>query len=96
VFSSLFALLGPGLGAVLTTIPAGLMAGYLTGKIAQTRELMHGGATAGLVAASIVVQPVLTLPARVMVAALAVATITAGSWVRGQARMARPEGEERS
>ena len=91
VFSILFSLMGPMLGAILTTVPGGLMAGYLTAKIAQSREALHGGATAGLVAASIVVQPVLTLPARILVAAIAAAAITAGAWVRGQARMNRPE-----
>jgi hypothetical protein len=103
VFSILFRLLGPNLGAILPTVAGGLMAGYLTARIAQTRELLHGGATAGLTAASLIVQPVLTLQERVLVAAIAAAAITAGAWVRGQARVARVngpdhrvDGEERS
>jgi hypothetical protein len=100
VFSLLFAVLGPGLGAVLTTLAAGLMAGYLTAKIALARELIHGGATAGLVAASLVVQPVLNLPVRLLVAAMAVAAITAGAWIRAHARLNRSdnlvEGDRRS
>jgi hypothetical protein len=99
VFSILFALLGPPLGAILTTLAAGVMAGYLTAKIAQAREMMHGGATAGLVAASMIFQPVLPLPARVFVAAMAAATITAGAWVRTHARVNGPaidaEGDKR-
>ncbi len=91
VFSVLFAVLGPSLGAVLTTIAAGVMAGYLTAKIARGREMLHGGATAVLVAASLVPQSVLTLPARLLVAAMAVAAITGGAWVRAQGRMHGPE-----
>jgi len=96
VFSVLFAVLGPSLGAVLTTIAAGVMAGYLTAKIARGREMLHGGATAILVAASLVPQSVLTLPARLLVAAMAVAAITGGAWVRAQGRMhgAEPVGDE--
>src|SRR5689334_21366024 len=90
VFSVLFTLLGPSLGAVLTTLGAGLMGGYLTAKLAGWQEMAHAGATAGLVAASILAQPALNLPARAFVAALAVAAITAGGWVRGQARMHLP------
>ena len=86
IFSVIFAVLGPGLGAVLTTLAAGLIAGYLTAKIAREKELTHGGATAGLVAASIVVQAVLSLPARLLVAGIAVAAITGGAWVRAQGR----------
>jgi hypothetical protein len=100
VFTILFRLLGPTLGAILPTVAGGLMAGYLTAKIAQRRELLHGGATAGLTAASVIAQPVLTLSARVLVAAIAAAAITAGAWVRGQARASGPDrqvdGEERS
>ena len=100
VFSILFRLLAPTLGAILPTVAGGLMAGYLTAKISQRRELLHGGATAGLTAASVIAQPVLTLPARVLVAAIAAAAITAGAWVRGQARVSGPDhqvdGEERS
>jgi hypothetical protein len=99
VFSVLFAVLGPNLGAILTTGAAGLMAGYLTAKIALTRELLHGGATAGLVSASLIAQPVLPLPARLLVAAMAAAAITAGAWVRANARVDRPgnvtEGDNR-
>ena len=99
VFSVLFALLGPTLGAILTTVAAGLMAGYLTAKIAGAREVAHGGATAGLVAASMIVQPALPLAARILVAVIAIAAITAGAWVRGHARMDEPgtiaEGDRR-
>lgn len=91
IFSGLFAVIGPGMGAVLTTIAAGVMAGYVTAKIAQGREMLHGGATAALVAVSIVPQSVLTLPARLLVAAMAVAAITAGAWVRTQSRRHRDE-----
>ena len=91
VFSVIFAALGPGLGAVLTTLAAGLIAGYLTAKIARGKELAHGGATAGLVAASLVVQAVLSLPARLFVAGIAVAAITGGAWVRAQSRTLRAE-----
>jgi hypothetical protein len=91
VFSGLFALLGPTLGAILTTVAAGLMSGYLTAKLAQRRGLAHGGATAGLVAATLVVQPVLPVPARLLIAAMAVATITAGAWIRANAQ---PDGTE--
>jgi hypothetical protein len=99
VFSVLFTLLGPGLGAILTAIAAGLMAGYISGKIAQSRELTHGGVTAGLTAAALLGAPqvTMTIGARVMVAVIAAAAITAGSWVRGQARAAgqdvRQQGE---
>ena len=85
VFSILFAVLGPNLGAILTTLGAGLMAGYLAAKIAGSREVIHGVATAALVALSLVIQPVLTLPARILVAIMAAATIAAGSWVRANA-----------
>lgn len=91
IFSGLFALLGPSLGAVLTTIAAGVMAGYVTAKIARSREMLHGSATAGLVAVSLIPQSVLTLPARLLVAAMAVAAITAGAWVRGQSRRHRDD-----
>ena len=87
IFSVLFAVLGPGLGAVLTTLAGGVMAGYLTAKIAQSRELLHGGAAAVLVAASVVSQSALTLPARILVAVIAAAAITAGAWVRSQGRL---------
>ena len=83
--------IGPSLGAILTTAAAGLMAGYLTAKISSGRELTHAGATAGLVAASLVFQPVLTLPARVLVAVLAVLAISAGAWVRVHARVDSPD-----
>jgi uncharacterized membrane protein SpoIIM required for sporulation len=76
---------------VLTTIAAGVMAGYVTAKIARAREMLHGGATAGLVAVSLIPQAVLTLPARLLVAAMAVAAITAGAWVRAQSRRHRDE-----
>jgi hypothetical protein len=91
IFSGLFAVIGPSLGAVLTTIAAGVMAGYVTAKIARAREMLHGGATAGLVAVSLIPQAVLTLPARLLVAAMAVAAITAGAWVRAQSRRHRDE-----
>ena len=91
IFSGLFAVIGPSLGAVLTTIAAGVMAGYVTAKIALGREMLHGAATAGLVAVSLIPQSVLTLPARLLVAAMAVAAITAGAWVRAQSRMHRNE-----
>ena len=91
VFSILFTVIGPSLGAVLTTAAAGLMAGYLTAKIAAGREMTHAGATAGLVAASLVVQPVLTLPVRIFVAGLAVLAISAGGWVRVHARIDAPD-----
>src|SRR5690242_16821838 len=89
VFSVVLALLGPGLGAVLTTTAAGLIAGYLTAKIAMRRELVHGGATAGLVAASLVIQSAFPLGVRMLVAVLGAIAISAGAWIRGQARMAR-------
>jgi hypothetical protein len=91
IFSGLFAVIGPSLGAVLTTIAAGVMAGYLTAKIARNREMVHGGATAGLVAVSLVPQSVLTLPARLLVAAIAVAAISGGAWVRAQSRILRDD-----
>jgi hypothetical protein len=90
VFSVLFTVIGPSLGAILTTAAAGLMAGYLTAKLAVRREMTHAGATAGLVAASLVVQPVLTLPVRIFVAGLAVLAISAGGWVRVHARIDAP------
>ena len=73
---------------------AGLMAGYLTAKLAVRREMTHAGATAGLVAASLVVQPVLTLPVRIFVAGLAVLAISAGGWVRGHARIDAPDNAD--
>jgi len=91
VFSILFTVIGPSLGAILTTAAAGLMAGYLTAKIAAGREMTHAGATAGLVAASLVVQPVLALPVRMFVAALALLAISAGAWVRVHARVDPPD-----
>src|SRR6478752_4298234 len=87
VFSIVFTLLGPSLGAVLTTAAAGLISGYLAAKLAPSHVLMHGGATAGLVAASLVAQPVLALPVRVLVAGLSALAITAGAWVRARARV---------
>jgi hypothetical protein len=108
VFSIVFAVLGPGLGAILTTAAAGLMAGYLTAKIAGARELTHGGAAAGLVAASLLAQPAFAFGIRIVVAALAVIAISAGAWIRANATMHGPEqisaeghpqgtgGEERS
>jgi hypothetical protein len=94
IFSLLFTVIGPTMGAILTTVASGLIAGYVAAKIAAWRELAHGGATAGLVAASLVFQPVLTLPARMLVATLAVAAITAGAWIRGQARVSAPDMSE--
>ena len=91
IFSIVFTLLGPGLGAVLTTGAAGLIAGYLTVKLAPSRAMLHGGATAGLVAASLIAQPVFTLPVRLVVSALSVVAITAGAWIRAQAQGARAE-----
>ena len=88
IFAILFILLGPRLGAVLTSVAAGLMSGYFTAKIALTREVLHGGATAVLVAVYVLPLPVLPFPMRVVTAALAAAAITAGAWVRGQARAA--------
>jgi hypothetical protein len=96
IFSVLFGVLGPGLGAVLTTMGAGVMAGYVTAKIAPGREMLHGGATAGVVAASLVAQSALTLPARMLVAAMAIAAITAGAWVRAHARPERSAGRDQS
>ena len=40
VFSILFTVIGPSLGAILTTAAAGLMAGYLTA--AAVREMFSG------------------------------------------------------
>ena len=94
VFSTLFTVIGPSLGAILTTAAAGLMAGYLTAKLAASRELTHAGATAGLVAASLVFQPVLTLPVRMFVAGLAVLAISAGGWVRVHARVDAPDNTD--
>ena len=94
VFSVLFTVIGPSLGAILTTAAAGLMAGYLTAKIASGREMAHAGATAGLVAASLVAQPVLPLPVRIFVAALAAAAISAGAWVRVHARVDPPDNAD--
>src|SRR3954447_17986624 len=91
VFSIVFGVLGPGLGAILTTAAAGLMAGYLTAKIAGARELTHGGAAAGLVAASLLAQPAFAFGVRIVVAALAVVAITAGAWIRANATMHAPE-----
>jgi len=91
IFSVVFRLLGPGLGAVLTTGAAGVIAGYLTVKLAPSRPMLHGGATAGLVAASLIAQPVFAIPVRLIVAALSVLAITAGAWIRAQARGDRSE-----
>ena len=91
IFSGLFAVIGPSLGAVLTTVAAGVMAGYMTAKIARDREMLHGGATAGLVALSVIPQSMLTLPARLLVAGMAAAAITAGAWIRAQSRRHRDE-----
>jgi hypothetical protein len=82
VFAVLFRLLGPGLGAILTALPAGVMAGYLTAKIASHHQMIHTGAAAGAIAGWLVFHPTLTLPARLMVAAIAVGAVTAGGWVR--------------
>lgn len=90
IFSVLFSLLGSLLGAVIATIPAGLMAGYLSGKLAGSREVLHAGVAAGLVGAALLAAPQLpfTLTLRVIVTVLAVGTLTAGAWVREQARLA--------
>jgi hypothetical protein len=96
IFSVLFAVLGPGLGAVLTTIAGGVMSGYLTAKIARGREMLHGIATAGLVAASLTAQSVLTLPARLLVAAIAVAAISAGAWVRAHSHVDQAVGPDQT
>ena len=87
VFAVLFRLLGPGLGAILTALPAGVMGGYLTAKIAGHHEMVHTGVVAGAIAAWLVFHPTLTLPARLAVAAVAVAAVTAGGWVRVHARI---------
>ena len=91
IFSIIFTLLGPSLGAVLTTGAAGLIAGYLTVKLAPARGMLHGGATAGLVAASLIAQPIFTLSVRLIIAALSVLAITAGAWIRSRARGDRSE-----
>jgi len=91
VFSFLFAVIGPGLGAILTTAAAGAMAGYLAAKLAPSRELAHGGATAALVAASLLAQPAFPIGVRILVAALAIVAISAGAWIRANARIDRPE-----
>lgn len=90
VFSAIFAVLGPSLGAVLASAGAGVMGGYLTAKLASAHELAHGGTTAGLVAASILAQAAFPLGVRVVVAALAVVAITAGAWIRANAKIDRP------
>jgi hypothetical protein len=94
VFSILFRLLGPGLGAVLTTAAAGVMAGYLTAKIAPGHELTHGGVAAGLVAASLIAQPTFPLGVRAIVAVLSAIAISAGAWIRANARIDRPDNSE--
>ena len=91
VFSIIFTILGPGLGAVLTTAAAGVFAGYLVAKVASAHELAHGGATAGLVAASVVAQTAFPLGVRIVVATLAVVAISAGAWIRAHAKIDRPE-----
>ena len=94
VFSVLFTVIGPTLGAILTTGAAGVMAGYLTAKLSTSREMTHAGATGGLVAASLVFQPVLTLPVRIFVAVLAALAISAGAWVRVHARVDPPDNAD--
>ena len=94
VFSVLFTVIGPTLGAILTTGAAGVMAGYLTAKLSTSREMTHAGATGGLVAASLVFQPVLTLPVRIFVAVLAALAISAGAWVRVHARVDPPDNTD--
>ena len=91
VFSLLFSALVTSLNAAIPAAAAGLFAGYLTAKIAASRELAHGGITAGLVAAWLVARLPLPLGARVFVATLAVVAITAGAWIRANARIDRPE-----
>ena len=91
VFSFVFAAIGPSMGAVLTSIGSGLMAGYLTGKIAPSRPLLHGGAAAGLVAASMIAQPVFDLGTRAIIAALSAAAVWSGAWIRTQADAARAD-----
>src|SRR3954467_8817436 len=89
VFSVIFAVLGPSLGAVLASAGAGVMGGYLTAKLASAHELAHGGTTAGLVAASILAQSAFPLGVRVTVAVLAVVAISAGAWIRANAKVDR-------
>src|SRR3954468_17997682 len=84
VFSFVFAVIGPSMGAVLTSIGAGLVSGYLTAKIAPSRPFAHGGATAGLVAAPLTAQPVFALGTRAIIAALSAAAVSAGAWIRAQ------------
>lgn len=91
VFSFVFAVIGPSMGAVLTSIGAGLVSGYLTAKIAPSRPFAHGGATAGLVAASLIAQPVFDLGTRAIIAALSAAAVSAGAWIRAQADAARAD-----
>jgi hypothetical protein len=91
VFSFVFAVIGPSMGAALTCIGAGLVSGYLGAKIAPSRPLIHGGATAGLVAASIIAQPVFDLGTRAIIAALAAAAVWSGAWIRAQANAARAD-----
>jgi hypothetical protein len=91
VFSLVLSVLGPSMGAVLATTAGGVMAGYLTAKIASAHELLHGGAAAGLVAASILAQSAFPLGVRAFVAALAVVAISAGAWIRANAKSIRPE-----
>jgi hypothetical protein len=85
VFVLLFAVLGGGLGLVLAAIAGGLMAGYVTAKIIQSRELAHGGAAAGLAAGYLLLAP-LPAPTGAMLAVIAALAVTGGAWVRGQAR----------
>src|SRR4051812_4002853 len=91
VFSLLFSALVPSLNAAIPAAAAGLFAGYLTAKIAASRELTHGGITAAFVAAWLVARLPLSLGARVFVATLAVVAITAGAWIRANARVDRPD-----
>ena len=71
---------------------------WLDGYIARRRrqitwlgQMLDPIADKLLVAASLIAQPVFTIPVRLIVAALSVLAITAGAWIRAQARGDRSE-----
>ena len=81
-------------GAQFVIVPlAGVLAGYMTGRIANVREMFHGAAAA-LFAAGILIQEFMTADVtphsvllRALLVALGGAALITGAYVRGQARI---------
>jgi hypothetical protein len=85
----------PGVAAAqFALVPlAGLLAGYMTGRIAGIREVFHGAAAA-MFAGGLIIQGFMTsdvaphaLALRALLVVVAAAALIIGAYVRGQARI---------